>query len=82
MSDPRSTNAPVIDREHWNAILNELRSDGFSPLESIKITRAVLDVSLGEAKAIVHGSPAWADHHQSVLWSRPRPSSTAFFTST
>lgn len=61
MSDPRSSNATVIDRDRWNAVLNDLRADGFSPIESIKITRAVLHVSLGEAKAIVHGSTAWAD---------------------
>ena len=32
----------------------------FNP-ESIKVTRAVLDVSLGEAKRIVHESATWAD---------------------
>jgi hypothetical protein len=61
MSDPRSTSASVIDQERWNAVLGQLRSDGFSPAESIKITRAVLHVSLGDAKRIVHQSPAWAD---------------------
>lgn len=38
-----------------------MRSDGFSPVDSIKITRAVLHVSLGDAKQIVHTSDAWAD---------------------
>jgi hypothetical protein len=61
MSQTRSTSATVIDPERWNAILRQLRCDGFSPAESIKITRAVLQVSLGDAKAIVHGSTAWAD---------------------
>ena len=42
-------------------VLAQLRADGFSPIESIKITRAVLKVSLGEAKGIVHRSQAWAD---------------------
>jgi ribosomal protein L7/L12 len=42
-------------------VLHDLRWHGFSPVESIKITRAVLNVPLGEAKTIVHGSPAWAD---------------------
>jgi hypothetical protein len=61
MSDTRSTSATSIDAERWNAILRQLRCDGFSPAESIKITRAVLRVSLGDAKAIVHDSSAWAD---------------------
>jgi ribosomal protein L7/L12 len=42
-------------------VLAQLRSDGFSPIESIKVTRAVLHVGLGEAKQIVHMSTAWAD---------------------
>ena len=56
-----STTASTIDKDDWNAVLRQLRSDGFSPIESIKVTRAVLRVSLDEAKATVHGSPAWAD---------------------
>ena len=47
--------------EEWNPILQRLRADGFSPIESIKITRAVCQVSLSEAKEIVHHSSAWAD---------------------
>jgi hypothetical protein len=50
----------VVDN-NWDAVLARLRADGFSPVESIKVTRAVLDVSLGEAKRIVHESAAWAD---------------------
>jgi hypothetical protein len=50
----------VVDK-NWDAVLARLRADGFSPVESIKVTRAVLDVSLGEAKRIVHESAAWAD---------------------
>jgi ribosomal protein L7/L12 len=50
----------VVDK-NWDAVLARLRADGFSPIESIKVTRAVLDVSLGEAKRIVHESATWAD---------------------
>lgn len=60
MSEPQSTTT-TVDRDDWNAILRQLRADGFSPVESIKVTRAVLHVSLGEAKDIVHRSRAWAD---------------------
>jgi len=55
-----TTDAPA-DRGDWERVLARLRADGFSPIESIKITRAVLQVSLGEAKGIVHRSQAWAD---------------------
>ena len=55
-----TTDAPA-DRWDWERVLAQLRADGFSPIESIKITRAVLNVSLGEAKGIVHRSQAWAD---------------------
>ena len=61
MSETRASSTTVIDRDDWNAILRQLRADGFSPAESIKVTRAVLHVSLGEAKSIVHHSSSWAD---------------------
>jgi len=60
MSEPQST-AATVDRDGWDAVLRQLRADGFSPVESIKVTRAVLHVSLGEAKDIVHRSRAWVD---------------------
>jgi hypothetical protein len=56
----RAVLAAVADN-NWDAVLVRLRADGFSPVESIKVTRAVLDVSVGEAKQIVRESVAWAD---------------------
>ena len=61
MSEARTTTTSTVSQDDWNTVLSRLRADGFSPVESIKVTRAVLHVSLGEAKAIVHDSPAWAD---------------------
>ena len=61
MSQAPSRAVSGIDRDDWDAVLAQLRADGFSPVESIKVTRAVLHVSLGEAKEIVHASPAWSD---------------------
>lgn len=61
MSQAQGTTVSGVDRDEWNAVLARLRSDGFSPVESIKVTRAVLHVSLGEAKQIVHASPTWSD---------------------
>lgn len=61
MSQAQSTQAGDVDRSDWDAVLAQLRSDGFSPAESIKVTRAVLHVSLGEAKQIVHTSDTWSD---------------------
>jgi ribosomal protein L7/L12 len=53
--------APAGSEREWSRVLSQLRANGFSVIESIKVTRAVLDVSLGEAKRLVHTSPAWAD---------------------
>ncbi len=61
MSRPVGSSHAVMADKDWDAVLARLRADGFSPVESIKVTRAVLDVSLGEAKRIVHESAAWAD---------------------
>jgi ribosomal protein L7/L12 len=61
MSEAHSTSTTTIDRGEWSAVLTQLRGEGFSPVESIKVTRAVLHVSLAEAKTIVHESRAWAD---------------------
>ncbi|MEP7114733.1 MAG: hypothetical protein ABI862_15810 [Ilumatobacteraceae bacterium] len=47
--------------DDWDTTLLQLRIDGFSSIETIKITRAVQRVSLAEAKRIVHESVAWAD---------------------
>jgi ribosomal protein L7/L12 len=63
-----------IAAHEWKQVLVQLRADGFSPIDSIKITRAVLQKSLAEAKQIVHFSGAWIDprddfdrlHHEVV----------------
>ena len=65
MSQTRSTTQSPLDHHEWEQVLAQLRSEGFSPIESIKVTRAVLHVSLGEAKQIVHQSVAWADARES-----------------
>jgi ribosomal protein L7/L12 len=61
MSQTRIAGQLAVDRGEWNEVLVQRRADGFTPAESIKITRAVLRVRLGEAKEIVHNSAAWAD---------------------
>jgi hypothetical protein len=50
-----------LTERDWDHVLAQLRADGFSPVDAIKITRIVRQVSLGEAKSIVHDSAAWAD---------------------
>ncbi len=60
MSQTRRT-TDSIGNEEWERVLSQLRVDGFAPIESIKVTRAVLGVPLGEAKRIVHESTTWAD---------------------
>jgi len=54
-----------IAERDWDHVLAQLRADGFSPIEAIKITRVVRQVSLAEAKRIVHQSSAWADARDS-----------------
>jgi ribosomal protein L7/L12 len=61
MSQTHSTARGLADHQEWEQVLVQLRAEGFSPIESIKVTRAVLHLSLGEAKQIVHQSTAWAD---------------------
>ena len=58
--NPVQTTTPILSEHEWSRVLVQLRADGFSPIESIKVTRAVLNISLGEAKRIVHDSDAWA----------------------
>ena len=55
------TASSTLHRDDWNVVLAQLRADGFTPAEVVKITRAVLHVPVGEAKVIVHSSAAWAD---------------------
>lgn len=54
-------NLQGMSLQRWNDTLRRLRRDGFSPVDSIKITRAVLGVELDAAKRVVHASEAWAD---------------------
>lgn len=61
MSQTFPTTQTPVDHHEWERVLAQLRADGFSPVESIKITRAVLHVRLADAKRIVHQSAAWAD---------------------
>ena len=63
MSDEPTPARTAVEDRDWDAVLARLRADGFSPVDSIKVTRAVLQVSLAEAKRLVHQSPAWTDQH-------------------
>ena len=47
-----------------DAALAAVRRRGASPIESIKAVREVRAVSLGEAKELVAGSPAWDDYRE------------------
>ena len=58
MSQTHRPNERTFDLQEWERVLARLRADGFSPIESIKVTRAVQDVDLGKAKRIVHESAA------------------------
>ncbi len=42
-----------------DAMITDLRNQGFSILDTIKVVRSVCDVSLGEAKEVVARHAAW-----------------------
>ncbi len=66
MSERHGNPSATLAERDWDEVLAQLRADGFSPVESMKVTRAVLQLSLRDAKRLVHESPAWAD--QSEAW--------------
>jgi hypothetical protein len=45
----------------WDAILENLRAEGFSKIDCIRATVEVLRLPLADAKRLVHESRAWAD---------------------
>lgn len=51
----------LTDLHLWDTVLEQLRKERFSQVQSIKATAERLGISLGEAKRIVHVSTAWAD---------------------
>jgi hypothetical protein len=64
----RDTDRLLIDIENRfdegnsiEEVLRYLRSNGFSVLDSIKVTMRLTGVSLAEAKQVVHTSEAWSD---------------------
>lgn len=48
----------------WEDMIGDLRAEGFSKIDCIRVTVELLRVPLGEAKGLVHFSPAWADVRQ------------------
>jgi len=47
--------------ERWDAVLRQLRADGFTKNDAIRASVDVLRLSLADAKRLVHGSDAWLD---------------------
>jgi hypothetical protein len=68
------------DGSRWDAILENLRAEGFSKIDCIRATVEVLRLPLADAKRLVHESRAWADrreqddqwHDALIADSRPR----------
>ena len=66
--DPRKLeeiHALLASCSNLDDVISRMRSLGLNKIESIKLIRAHLGTSLGEAKEIVHLSPAWADRFDS-----------------
>ncbi len=51
----------LIELHLWDTVLERLREERFSQVQSIKATVERLGVPLAEAKELVHLSAAWAD---------------------
>ena len=48
----------------WDAVLKQLRDDGFSKIECILAIRDIEKIPTGEAKEMVHFSSAWEDRRE------------------
>ena len=48
----------------WEDMTGDLRAEGFTKIDCIRVTVELLRVPLGEAKRLVHFSAAWADVRQ------------------
>lgn len=49
------------DGKTMESVLIDLRADGFSVIDCIRVVMSLQSCSLPEAKGIVHQSEAWAD---------------------
>jgi hypothetical protein len=52
------------DGTRWDAILENLRAEGFSKIDCIRASVEVLRLPLADAKRLVHESRAWADRRE------------------
>lgn len=64
MTTAHGAETGIVDS--WDEALSRMRADGFSIVDSIKVTKSVLGVSLADAKRIVHDSSAWRDQRDSA----------------
>lgn len=63
MSDRASARASELwsAGDRWDAVLRQLRADGFTKNDAIRASVDVLRLSLADAKRLVHGSDTWLD---------------------
>jgi len=57
--------ALLSSRANLDEVIDRMRLLGLNKIESIKLLRDRTGVALGEAKEIVHLSPAWGDRFDS-----------------
>ena len=48
----------------WDSVLKKLRDEDFSKIDCIVAIREIEMIPLGEAKEMVHFSPAWEDRRE------------------
>lgn len=55
----------LVQQPSDDSLLQFLRGQGATMLDSVKLMRELRSLPLGEAQDIVHNSTVWADHYES-----------------
>lgn len=60
-ASPHSDEVSPHHDEEIEATFKRLRSEGYSRLDAVRVILDILDVSLSEAKRLLHRSDTWAE---------------------
>jgi len=72
--DLRNYKEGLDENESIEATFRQLRRDGYSRLEAVRVILDVLDVSLREAKEVLLTSDTWAEARDETHPENPPPS--------
>lgn len=74
--DLRKYQEELDDDEEIQATFRRLRRDGHSRLDALRMILEVLDLSLGEAKRVLHRADTWAEAREESNDTPSSPSSS------